>query len=43
MATSPFLTQHRNSARDRASESQQDVNPDNGQKHRVGGGNLDAD
>src|SRR5205823_14423549 len=34
--------QHRNNTCDRAGEPEHNMNPYNGQKHRVGGGNLDA-
>src|SRR5260221_14411228 len=37
MAAGTFLTEHRNGASDHAGEPQQDMNADNGQKHRVRG------
>jgi hypothetical protein len=42
MAASSFRTEHRDDARDGAGESQQDMNPHNGQKHRVGRGYIDS-
>jgi hypothetical protein len=35
MATGTLWSQHRNNARDRAGDPEQNVNPYNGQKHRV--------
>jgi hypothetical protein len=42
MATCTLPAQHRNDARDGAGEPEQNMDPDNGEKHRIGGGNFDA-
>src|SRR5260221_11462014 len=41
MVTRSFMTQHRHEACDRTGEPQQDVNPHNGQKHRISRGYID--